>query len=93
MGHLSLEVAYVDGTKIESRANRYTFVWRKTVEKNRAKLAEKIRKVPGYIEEGIAQYHLPDDEPPTPVNTEELKKRMAEINRANRSKEENETDV
>lgn len=26
MGYLSLEVAYVDGTKIESRACRYTFV-------------------------------------------------------------------
>jgi transposase len=33
MGYLTLETAYVDGTKIESRANRYTFVWRKTVEK------------------------------------------------------------
>jgi hypothetical protein len=29
-----LEVSYVNGTKIESRANRYTFVRRKTVEKN-----------------------------------------------------------
>ena len=37
MGYLSLETVYVDGTKLESRANRYTFVWRKTVEKNKAK--------------------------------------------------------
>jgi hypothetical protein len=29
-----------------------------------------------------------DDEPPTPINSEELKKRIAEINRENRSKEE-----
>jgi transposase len=36
MGYLSLEVIYVDGTKIESRANRYTFVWRKSVEKYKA---------------------------------------------------------
>ena len=36
MGYLSLDVIYTDGTKIESRANRYTFVWRKTVEKNKA---------------------------------------------------------
>ena len=26
-GHLSLRDAYVDGTKIEANANRYTFVW------------------------------------------------------------------
>lgn len=42
-GFVSLDVEYIDGTKIESKANKYTFVWRKTVEKNRAKLMEKIR--------------------------------------------------
>ena len=36
-GLVSLDVEYIDGTKIESKANKYTFVWRKTVEKNRAK--------------------------------------------------------
>lgn len=28
-GFISLNVEYIDGTKIESKANRYTFVWRK----------------------------------------------------------------
>lgn len=41
MGYLTLEVIYVDGTKIESRANRYTFVWKKTVEKNKGKPEKK----------------------------------------------------
>ncbi len=31
-GFISLDVEYIDGTKIESKANKYTFVWRKTVE-------------------------------------------------------------
>ena len=31
-------VEYIDGTKIESKANKYTFVWRKTVERNRERL-------------------------------------------------------
>jgi transposase len=88
MGHLSLTVVYVDGTKLESRANRYTFVWRKSVEKNKAKLEVKICKVLEQVEEGIAQENQPDEEPPTPINSEELKKRIAEINRENRSKEE-----
>ncbi|NMB50481.1 MAG: transposase [Bacteroidales bacterium] len=43
MGYLSLDVIYVDGTKTESRANRYTFVRKKTVEKNKAKPEEKNR--------------------------------------------------
>ena len=88
MGYLSLEVIYVDGTKLESRANRYTFVWRKTVEKNKAKLEAKIRKVLELVEQGIAQDNQPEDEPPTPIDSEDLKRRIAQINRENRSKEE-----
>ena len=73
---------------MESRANRYTFVWRKSVEKNKAKLETKIRNVFERIEEGIAQDNQPDDEPPTPINSEELKERIAQINRENLSRED-----
>ena len=41
-GHVDLKSIYIDGTKIESLAGRYTFVWRKCVEKNQAKLAERL---------------------------------------------------
>jgi len=54
-GFITLDVEYIDGTKIESKANKYTFVWRKTVEKNRAKLQEKIRFLLGQIDDVIAQ--------------------------------------
>ena len=37
-GHVDLKTLYIDGTKIESYANRYNFVWRKSVEKNQKKL-------------------------------------------------------
>lgn len=40
--HIDLKSVYIDGTKIESRANRYTFVWRKSVEKNQAKLKARV---------------------------------------------------
>lgn len=88
MGHISLQTAYIDGTKMESRAGRYTFVWRKRVENNKAKLEEKIRKILEMIDDGIAQDNLPDDEPPTPIDSDELKKRIAQINRENLSKED-----
>jgi transposase len=42
-GYVKLEHYFVDGTKIEANANRYTFVWKKAVEKNKAKLEAKIR--------------------------------------------------
>jgi len=88
MGYLSLDVLYVDGTKMESRANRYTFVWRKTVEKNKAKLEAKILMILKQVEEGIAQDNQPDDEPPKPINSKELKERIAAINRDQLSKED-----
>ena len=44
-GVLSLKEAYVDGTKIEANANRYTFVWGNAIKTNK----EKIRKDPKNI--------------------------------------------
>lgn len=43
-GHIDLESIFIDGTKIESMAGRYTFVWRKSIEKNQQKLAERMIK-------------------------------------------------
>ena len=54
-GFITLDVEYIDGTKIESKANKYTFVWRKSTEKNRAKLLEKIKTLLGQIDDTIAQ--------------------------------------
>ena len=42
LGEISGENIFIDGTKIESVANKYTFVWKKALTKNMAKLAEKI---------------------------------------------------
>ena len=40
--HVDLEHTYIDGTKIEANANRYTWVWKKSCMKNRGKVFEKI---------------------------------------------------
>ena len=61
-GLVTLDVEYIDGTKIESKANKYTFVWRKTVERNRAKLMEKIRVLLSQVDDAIAQDKAADDE-------------------------------
>ncbi len=54
-GFISLNVEYIDGTKIESKANRYTFVWRKTVERNRERLMKKIHVLLEQIDDAIAR--------------------------------------
>lgn len=40
--HVDLEHTYIDGTKIEANANRYTWVWKKSCFKNRGKVFEKL---------------------------------------------------
>ena len=61
-GLVSLDVEYIDGTKIESKANKYTFVWKKTVVRNRARLMEKIRVLLSQIDDAIAQENAARDE-------------------------------
>ena len=42
IGAISFENIFIDGTKIESAANKYRFVWKKAVKKNLAKLQAKL---------------------------------------------------
>ena len=81
MGQISLEEQYIDGTKMESVANKYTFVWKKTVEKNKAKLEEKIKNILSQIDEGIAQDNTPDaDTMPDAIDSKLLARKIEELN-------------
>lgn len=42
LGEIKFENLFVDGTKIEANANRYTFVWANSVKKNAEKLYQKM---------------------------------------------------
>ena len=42
---ISLDVQYVDGTKIEANANKYTFVWKRSTRTNREKLDGKVKAI------------------------------------------------
>lgn len=45
LGEIDYENTFIDGTKLEANASRYSFVWRKSVEKHLAKLKEKAADV------------------------------------------------
>ena len=82
-GLVSLDVQYIDGTKIESAANRYTFVWRKRVEKSKAKLESQIRVVLAEAEEAVKSEEADnaDDQPDADdlkARTEKVLKKMDE---------------
>ena len=55
LGEVGSETVFIDGTKIEANANRYTFVWKKAVTKNLAKMMEKVTS---FVAECEAMYGL-----------------------------------
>lgn len=61
-GLVSIKQAYVDGTKIEANASRYSFVWAKSIETNRAKMAAQIQELWDYAE-SVAGEELKDKRP------------------------------
>lgn len=46
-GETDHKAVFLDGTKLESRAGRYTFVWRKSVEKQLARIKERLKILTG----------------------------------------------
>ena len=77
-GFVSLKVQYVDGTKIESVANKYTFVWRGSVEKYDARLKAKTEALLSQIEQSHA---IENQENPVSeeLTAEEVTKRVERI--------------
>ena len=60
-GFVSLATVFIDGTKIEANANRYSFVWRKSTEKKIAKLKEQIKKELPVLKQSLAlRWHVPE---------------------------------
>jgi len=52
--HVDLQHLYIDGSKFEADANKYTWVWKKATEKSRYRLFEKITRLFSEINEEIA---------------------------------------
>lgn len=79
-GQVSLEVQYIDGTKIESAAGRYTFVWKKSIEKNKAKLEDKINSILDTIGGEITADRQATESARTPIDIERLREKLTQLN-------------
>ena len=55
LGEIGGNEIFIDGTKIEANANKYTFVWKKSVTKNQARLLDKIALL---VQECVKTYGL-----------------------------------
>ena len=74
---VSLDVQYIDGTKIEASANKYTFVWKKATRTNQGKLDKKVKAI---LAEAERELNLELGEPSEEVMTsEEIKERTDRI--------------
>ncbi len=51
---VDLNHLYIDGTKIEANANKYSWVWKKSCEKNRLKVSAKVTELLNKMNENIA---------------------------------------
>ena len=49
-GVLSIKDLYIDGTKIEANANRYTFVWAKSANTSRERIQKQLKDIWAYVE-------------------------------------------
>ena len=83
MGYVSLDAQYVDGTKIEAASNKYTFVWRKSVEKHKEKLEAKVDSILKDISVSIdADSSIQDEEHDfKAINSTELQEKIDELNK------------
>lgn len=80
-GLLSIEEVYTDGTKIESSANRYTFVWKKAIQTNREKMKAQLKQIWQYAQSvSDAEDDLPEPPELTAINKENVEKTIAKLN-------------
>jgi transposase len=54
-GHVDLQKVYTDGTKIESMANRYTFVWGRAIKASKERIARQLEELWAYTQQVAAQ--------------------------------------
>jgi transposase len=61
-GQVSLKEIYTDGSKIESVANRYSFVWGNAIKTSRERIKQQLKELWSYTQKVAAQEN--DDDPP-----------------------------
>lgn len=82
-GLLSIDEVFTDGTKIEANANKYTFVWKKSIQTNKEKMKKQLAEIWDYAQ-NIAddEDRLPDPPDFTTIDSEKVKDTVEKLNKA-----------
>ena len=89
-GVISMNEVFLDGTKIEANANRYTFVWARSIKTNKEKIKNQIKELWAYAE-SVAKEELENNEPEhfEKIDEEQVKKTIETIDKALKGKDIN----
>jgi len=87
-GLVSLKDAYVDGTKIEANANRYTFIWSNAIKTSKERMVKQLDELWEYAQD-IAKEELKDTAPLDfkTIDADKVKETVQAIEEAIKDKE------
>lgn len=79
-GQVCLKEVYIDGTKIEANANRYSFVWGKAIKSSEKRIADQLKELWAYTQR-VAAEELDDDPDPDfdEIDPDKVKKTIEKI--------------
>lgn len=85
-GYINLRDYYLDGTKIEADANKYSFIWRKNTKRYKLAIAEKLKNIYKEIEDDnddedkfYGEKNLEELGEEANISTEKIKKKVKEL--------------
>ena len=82
-GVVSLKDIFVDGTKIEANANRYTFVWGKSIKTNKARIKKQLKELWSYVEKVYKdEQHIPNTPDFQVIDADKIEATIHQINEA-----------
>ncbi len=86
--HVDMQHLYIDGSKYEANANKYSWVWRKGTEKARYRLYGKITKLLGEMNEDLSStgFHIETNTEYTPDGLMEISERYLSLHGLDRSR-------
>ena len=86
-GLVDIKTIYVDGTKLEANANKYTFVWGKSIKRHKERIKAQLEELWKYAE-SVAKEELMDNQPTIypELDAEQVAKTIESINQAIKGK-------
>jgi transposase len=80
-GLLSIEEVNTDGTKIEANANKYTFVWKKSITTNKEKMAKQLTEIWQYAQQvAVEENKMPEPPDFTEIDSEKVRAAIDQLN-------------